>query len=97
MPEMIHLGDKVKDKVSGLTGIVVARTEWLYGCIRLTVQPQELHDGRPVDGYTFDEPQAELIQRGAVPSMAVATPPVQARARTYGDRPSPQQRQTPPR
>ena len=39
--EMINLGDTVKDKISGFTGVVVARTEWLYGCIRLAVQSQK--------------------------------------------------------
>lgn len=33
------MGKLVRDKISGLEGIVVARTEWLYGCIRLNVQP----------------------------------------------------------
>jgi hypothetical protein len=49
MADVVKLGDKVKDRVTGLTGIVIARTDWLNGCIRMTVQPQELKDGKPVD------------------------------------------------
>ena len=37
---MKNLGDEVKDTITGFKGIVVARTEWLNGCARVTVQPQ---------------------------------------------------------
>jgi hypothetical protein len=92
---MIGLGDKVRDKVTGLEGIVIARTEWMYGCVRLIVQPQKLHDGKPVDNYTIDEPQAELIQAGAIQAQVAA--PEEPRRRSYGDRPSVHQRSTPRR
>ena len=58
---MIALGSKVRDTVTGLTGIVVSRTEWLNGCARLGVQPQELKDGKPVDMTVVDEPQLEVV------------------------------------
>lgn len=63
---MIELGSKVKDTVTGLVGIATARTEWLNGCARVTIQPQELKDGRPVEGYTVDEPQIEVLEVAAV-------------------------------
>jgi len=37
---MINLGDKVKDSVSGIIGIVTQRTEYLNGCIQYGVQPK---------------------------------------------------------
>lgn len=58
----IQLGQKVRDSITGLEGIVVCRAEWLYGCVRITVQPQEVKDGKPVDMYTFDEPQAVVLE-----------------------------------
>jgi hypothetical protein len=58
----MKLGDEVRDKISGLTGIVVCRTEWLHGCIRLGVQPKEVKDGKPVDASYFDELQLELVK-----------------------------------
>ena len=59
----IELGDTAKDTITGLTGIVVAITEWLHSCRRITIQPQHLNkDGQPLDNYTIDEPQAELIE-----------------------------------
>lgn len=37
----MQLGDRVRDSISRLSGVVIGRTEWLYGCVRLTVQPEE--------------------------------------------------------
>jgi len=59
---MIKPGDLVKDKITGFEGIVVARTEWLYQCVRISVQPQSLHDGKPIDCQTFDEEQLEVLE-----------------------------------
>lgn len=57
----INLGDKARDTITGFAGIVVAETKWLHGCVRLTLQPQELKDGKPIDSMTFDEPQLEPV------------------------------------
>ena len=57
----IKPGDLARDTISGFRGIVVARTEWLNKCVRLTISPQELKDGKPIDNCTFDEEQIELI------------------------------------
>jgi|HubBroStandDraft_5_1064220.scaffolds.fasta_scaffold11891_10 hypothetical protein len=52
------LGAKVKDKVSGFSGLVIGRTQWLYNCARYVVQPQELDkDGKPKASEGFDEDQ----------------------------------------
>lgn len=59
---MIKLGQKVEDTVSGLVGIAVARTEWLNGCIRISVQPKIDKDGNLPDNRDFDEPQLKIIE-----------------------------------
>lgn len=59
---MIALGSKVKDRITGVEGIVVGRTEWLNGCVRIIIQPQELKDGRPVDPCTIDEPDLIVLE-----------------------------------
>lgn len=61
--EKIELGDEAKDKITGYSGIVVAITEWLHACRRITIQPKEMKDGQPAGNYTFDEPQVELVQK----------------------------------
>ena len=57
----IKLGDKAKDTITGFTGIVVAITDWLNGCRRITIQPQALHDGNPVKSEGFDVEQLEAV------------------------------------
>lgn len=58
---MINLGDKAKDTITGLTGTVISRHEYLNGCVRLTIQPYEVKDGKPVETTTFDIEQMELV------------------------------------
>lgn len=58
---MIELGTKVRDTITGFTGIITGRTQWLYGCVRCYVEPRELHEGKPVDACTFDEERLEVV------------------------------------
>ena len=59
----INLGDKVKDTVTGFTGIAVGRTIWLYGCERITVQPEGLNkEGKTFESQSFDEPQLTVLK-----------------------------------
>lgn len=53
----VKLGQKVRDTISGVEGVAVARTEWLYGCVRVTIQPEGSKDGKPYDYFNADEPQ----------------------------------------
>ena len=57
----INLGDKVKDSVSGFTGIAIGRTSWLQGCDRITIQPPVGKDGKLPDSASFDEPQLIVL------------------------------------
>jgi len=61
---MIKLGSKVKDTVTEFTGIAVVRSIWLWGCIRIGVQPSEIIDGKPVEEVWFDESRLELVKEG---------------------------------
>ena len=63
----INLGDRVKDTVTGFTGIAVARTQWLNGCDRVAVQPEKLtKEGFPREDRVFDEMQLQLLKAGVV-------------------------------
>jgi hypothetical protein len=64
--ESINLGDRVKDRITGLAGIAIGITGWLYGCRRVTIQPEEAKDGRPADTFTVDEPQLDLVEAGVI-------------------------------
>ena len=61
--EKIELGDLVEDRITKVRGIVIAHTSWLFGCQRLTIQPKEPRDGKPMDTICIDVPQAQLIQK----------------------------------
>ena len=61
----LKLGDKARDTISGFTGIIVAITDWLNGCRRITIAPQELKDGKRIDSDTFDCEQIERVEIAA--------------------------------
>lgn len=64
---MIQLGDKVKCKVTGFTGIAIGKTEWLNGCIRWTVQPHGTDkDGKIFASECFDDKQLAVIKNQSV-------------------------------
>jgi hypothetical protein len=42
-------------------GIVIGVHEWLYGCQRVTIQPEEAKDGKPAESFCIDEPQCTLL------------------------------------
>lgn len=65
----IKLGTRVRDTFTGFEGIAVSRTEWLYGCARIGIQPTVLKDGKPIDTEHFDEQRVVEV-----------TPPVEAPA-----------------
>ena len=66
---MIRLGQKVRDRISGLEGIAVARAEWLYGCSRVVVQAPVNKDHEIPDGQWVDEPQLEVIAPSELPEQ----------------------------
>ncbi len=80
----VALGDRVKDKITGFSGIVTSTTDFLYGCRRIGVRPEELHDGSPISREYFDETELTILQRGvqeaAVLAPAAAPEPERLRA-----------------
>ena len=62
--DSLRLGDVAKDRISGFSGTIVAITEWLNGCRRITIQPSQLFEGKPVDNHTFDAEQIEKVSEG---------------------------------
>ena len=80
--QIVHLGDAVRDTVTGLKGTVTGVVEYLYGCRRLVVQPPVDKDGKYVDAVYVDEPQAQVI----VASTRVKTSAKQRRLQPSGPR-----------
>lgn len=63
---MVNLGDKVKDRISGLTGIATAIVRYISGCEQVSITPQEVKDGVPISGSYFDIDRIEVIEVGAI-------------------------------
>lgn len=61
----LELGTKVTDKITGYTGQIIGRTEWLYACRRYVIQARELKDGKPVEAINCDEDQLEVVEEPA--------------------------------
>jgi hypothetical protein len=59
-----ELGLTAKDKITGFSGIITVRCEFLTGCNRYCIQPVELKDGKPLDTIYFDEAQISIIGEG---------------------------------
>lgn len=63
---IIELGDRVKDKITGLEGIVVGRTQWIHGCDTISVQPEGLDkESKPIGRTSFDEGQVVITKKRA--------------------------------
>ncbi len=71
--KMIELGDRVKDRITGLKGIAVGISKYLYGCTRIAVQPEEAKDGKPAEWFHVDEPQLELMKKSVVSGRETPT------------------------
>lgn len=81
---MIQLGDRVRDRITGFEGVVIGITDYLYGCRRPIVQPQGMHEGKPKEAQSFDEPQLALVEAGSF--KVTAQEPAE---KTGGPRPTP--------
>jgi len=65
---MIKLGDKVKDIVTGYTGIATSKTEYLNGCIQISVlSPQTKEQAKDCEyptGVALDIEQLVVVGKG---------------------------------
>lgn len=64
---MVRLGDKVKDTVSGFSGIAVCKCSYLQGCNRIAIQaPVTKKNPKKLDWEYFDEPQLRVLQKKVI-------------------------------
>lgn len=61
-----NLGDKVKCKVTGVTGIVITASRHLYGCDRVGVQPLAGADNKVPESHWTDLESVEVLEAGVV-------------------------------
>lgn len=66
-----QLGDRVRCKITGLVGIMIGKTEYLFGCVRCQVQPEKLtKSGGHPDSVHLDLDQVEVVKFGVVTGIA---------------------------
>lgn len=61
--KMIELGQKAKDKITGLEGVLVGRCQYLYGCTQYGIAPPA-KDNKVGDTYWFDEGRIQVLGSG---------------------------------
>ena len=54
-------GDTVRDKVTGFTGVITTRLDYISGCNRYVVQPKVGDDGKMPEYCYIDEPALEQL------------------------------------
>ena len=63
----IKLGNKVRDRVTGFTGIAISRVEYLNGCVQFCIKPPvDSKTGKNNDGEYVDSQQVEFVSNGLV-------------------------------
>ena len=60
------LGVTLKDGLTGFTGVVTYRTQWIHNCNVYGLQPRELKKGKPQERLQFDEPQLAQVSEEVV-------------------------------
>ncbi len=63
---MITLGMKVKDKITGFTGIVTGYVTYITGCNQALVVPAVGKDGAAKDASWFDEQRLEQVGKTVI-------------------------------
>lgn len=64
----VKLGSKVKDKITGFSGVAVARCVYLNGCVQFEIEPLQLKDGVPQKSFWLDEPRVIEITKRKIPT-----------------------------
>ena len=78
----VALGATITDRITGFTGVVTGRVEYLTGCNQLLVVPKVKADGSSVDAQWFDEQRAivddsiapVVLDNGRTPGCDVPAP-----------------------
>lgn len=60
------LGNRIKDAVTGFTGIAVARIEYINGCVQYGIKPNVDKDGKMQEVHYIDQEQLRFVDDGIV-------------------------------
>jgi hypothetical protein len=57
----LKLGQKARDIVTGIEGIIIGKTEWLTGCNTYGIKPPVKEDGTNLEAIWVDEIRIEIV------------------------------------
>lgn len=60
----INLGKKAKDKITGFSGIIIGKINYLFGCDQYGIAPEIGKDGKPGETHWFDVGRIEITGKG---------------------------------
>jgi len=63
-PGELTFGMRVEDLVTGFSGIITGRTEYINGYVQWLIRPPVDKDGKPIDGLWIDEIQLHVLPGG---------------------------------
>ncbi len=69
---MKNFGKKGRDKITGFTGVITAKIDYMYGCSQYCLTPEIDKDGKRVDGEYFDEGRIEILEQVVTPESVKA-------------------------
>lgn len=79
--ETTMLGHKVRDRITGFSGVVTGVVTYLTGCNQALVSPEVSDDGKLRDAHWFDVQRVEVVgndrivlDNGATPGCDMAPP-----------------------
>ena len=61
-----ELGAEAKDVITGFSGVIIYRSQWIHGCNVYGLKPRELKDGKPIETMQFDEPSLDFITKDVI-------------------------------
>lgn len=62
----IELGDSAKDIITGFSGVVIGKCEYLTGCDQYALQPKTEKNGTYQDSRWFDSSRLKLLKKKIV-------------------------------
>lgn len=66
-PDKVKLGNEIKDKITGFTGIATGRVRYLFGNVSYGIVPKVNDNGEMKSIQYFDSGRVEVIGRGIAP------------------------------
>ena len=69
-----HFGKIGRDAITGFTGRITGRTEYISGCVQILLSPPADKDGKLVDANWFDEQRIEVQEGSQIVLNNQATP-----------------------